>query len=212
MHPQVDDYLLEGCGRCSHYQTPQCKVHTWAKELKLLRRIVLDCGLREDYKWSQPCYTFQGKNILLVTAFKDHACLAFFKGVLFQDQNKVLTAAGAHSQSARQWRFTHVDQIIEQQDLIKAYIYEAIELEKAGRKVKFRQETETPPAELLEKMQKDPQFKAAFEALTTGRQRGYILHFLQAKQSKTRMARIEKYVPQILKGEGLHDAYRKRKS
>lgn len=206
----VDLYLDEGCGRCSHYQTPECKVHTWHKELVQLRRIVLDCGLQEEFKWSQPCYTYKGKNVLLVTAFVDYACISFFKGSLIEDSQNLLTAPGKSSQAARQLRFTDFKKISEQEDTIRAYVFQAVEIEKAGLKVKFEKNHEAVPDELRDKLENDESFRAAFNALTPGRQRGYILHFSQAKQSATRTARIEKYTPHILRGEGIHDGYRKK--
>ena len=208
MNPNVDTYLIDGCGRCSYYQTPQCKVHTWTEELKQLRRIVLSCGLKEEFKWSQPCYTFQNKNILIVTAFKEYTALAFFKGVLLKDVNKILVAPGKSSQSSRQIRFTNVNEIEEMEPLIKAYIFEAIEVEKADMKVRFKRNPEPIPYELQQKLDGNRVFKTAFEALTPGRQRGYILYFSIPKQSKTRTARIEKCVQKILDGEGLNDKYK----
>ena len=210
MNPQVDTYLLEGCGRCAHYQTPQCKVHFWPEELKALRRIVLDCGLHEEYKWSQPCYTFQRQNVLIVTAFKDYACIAFFKGALLKDTDGILITPGKSSQAARQLRFTRVKDIVEIEPVIKAYIYQAIEVEKAGLKVPFKKNPEPIPEELHQLFEQNPSFQAAFEALTPGRQRGYILHFSQPKQAKTRVARIEKCMPKIFNGAGLNDHYQSR--
>lgn len=208
MNPNVDTYLLEGCGRCNHYQTPECKVHAWPEELVELRRIVLECGLNEEYKWSQPCYTFQGHNVLIVTAFKDYTCISFFKGVLLKDDHKILITPGQSSQSARQLRFTKVKDVLALEPLIKAYVFESIEVEKAGLKVEFKQNLEPIPEEFQQKMDEDPILKMAFEALTPGRQRGYILHFSQPKQSATRIKRIEKYASMILNGKGIHDDYR----
>ena len=126
-NPEVDLYLEEGCGRCSLYQTPECKVHNWPEELKYLRRIVLDCGLQEDFKWKQPCYTYQNKNVLVVTAFKEYACISFFKGALLKDPEGILVKPGDDSQSFRQSRFTTVEQIKKVEPLLKACIFEAIE-------------------------------------------------------------------------------------
>jgi len=150
-NPEVDTYLIDGCGRCPLYLTPQCKVHSWVKELRELRRIVLGCGLNEEFKWSQPCYTFQGNNILLVTAFKDYACLAFFKGVLLKDPNELLTAPGENSQAVRQFRFDNVKDVVEMEDRIKSFVFEAIALEEAGVKVEFKKNKEPMPEELLNK-------------------------------------------------------------
>ena len=205
MNPSVDTYLLEGCGRCPHYRTPQCKVHSWPEELRHLRRLVLACGLQEEYKWSQPCYTLKGQNVLIVTAFKEYAALAFFKGSLLEDTHGMLVTPGKHSQAGRQIRFTDYREIIGQEDLLKAYVMQAIEIEKAGKKVVFKKTLEPLPDELVQIFAGDLEFQEAFFQLTPGRQRGYILHFSQAKQSKTRLARIEKYRSKILWGKGLQE-------
>lgn len=205
MDHKIDLYLEEGCGRCPLYRTPQCKVHSWSDELKQLRRIVLECGLDEEFKWSQPCYVFQNRNILFVTAFKEYAALAFFKGALLADPNGILVAPGANSQSARQIRFTDAKDIIELEPVLKAYIYEAIEMEKMGLKVNLKKNPESIPEELRNKFDKIPELKSAFEALTPGRQRGYILYFSQPKQSKTRESRIEKNMDKIFNGKGIND-------
>ena len=212
MNPKVDQYLIDGCGRCPFYRTPQCKVHNWTEEIKQLRRIVMECGLREDFKWSQPCYTFQDKNIVIVTAFKEYAALSFFKGTLLRDVKGILEAPGKSSQSARQIRFTNTEEIINLEPDLKAYIHEALEVEKAGLKVKFKKNPEPIPEELQQKLEEDMDLKMAFEALTPGRKRGYIIYFSQPKQSKTRTVRIEKCIPKILNGEGLNDKYKSRKN
>ena len=206
MNPAVDNYLIEGCGRCSLGGTPDCKVHNWTEELKQLRRIVLECGLTEEVKWSVPCYTFQQNNVLIVSAFKEYCSLSFFKGALLKDAEGILEKPGENSQAARLFKFTNVQQILEMEPTIKAYIYEAIEVEKAGLKVDFKQKNELVyPEELQTKLDEDPELKSAFESLTPGRQRGYVLHFSQPKQSKTRISRIEKCIPKILEGKGFHD-------
>ena len=211
MNPKVDQYLIDGCGRCEYYKTPQCKVLTWPEELRALRRIALETGLEEDYKWSQPCYTYKGTNVLMVSALKNCAVMAFFKGALLKDEHKLLIAPGKSSQADRQFRYTDVQTIIDQEEIIKAYIFEAIEVEKAGLKIEFKKSPEDMPAELIQMMDTNPELKQAFYALTPGRQRGYILHFSQPKQAKTRFARIEKWTPKILNGEGMHDKYKSRK-
>lgn len=205
MDKGVDLYLENGCGRCSYYRTPECKVHSWTGELLELRRIVLECGLTETLKWKQPCYTYANKNVVIVTAFKDYAALAFFKGSLLKDPGGILVSPGKNSQAARQLRFTSQEEVIELEPIIKKFIVEAIELEKAGRKVAFKKQPEAVPWELQEKLDADPAFSAAFQALTPGRQRGYILYFSQAKQSKTRTARIDKCVSRILAGKGWNE-------
>lgn len=205
MNPGVDRYLIDGCGRCSFYQTPQCKVHTWAKELTELRRILQESELQEELKWSQPCYTYRHKNILLLTAFKDFTCIAFFQGSLLKDPNKILFTPGENSQAVRQIRITKFQEIAALESIIKTYVSEAIELEKAGAKVEFKKNPEATPEELTSKFEEDAELEKAFMALTPGRQRGYILHFSQPKKSESRMSRIEKCRSKILKGEGFND-------
>lgn len=205
MNPEVDLYLEEGCGRCSLYRTPQCKVHNWAEELKQLRRIVIECDLVETYKWSQPCYMYGKSNVLIITALKNHAVLSFFKGSLLDDPNDILASPGQNSQAVRYARFTSVKEIIEMEPILKAYIYEAIEVEKLGLTVDYKKISEPLPEELLNRFDAFPELKSAFESLTPGRQRAYILYFSQAKQSKTRESRIDRYVLKILSGKGLTD-------
>ena len=206
MTTNVEIYFSEGCGRCSLGGTPECKVHTWQQELIALRRIVLECGLDEECKWGVPCYTFQGKNILMVSALKDSCILSFFKGSLLHDEHGMLSFAGENSQVAKMFRFTRAEDILMLEELIKTYIFEAVEVEKAGLKVPKSAAPELPD-ELLQKFEEMPAFQVAFEALTPGRQRGYLLYFSQPKQAQTRESRIEKCVPKILNGEGLHDKY-----
>lgn len=206
MNPKVDTYFTEGCGRCSLVNTPACKALKWHAELAILRTIVLDCGLTEELKWAIPCYMFQENNIVLLTAFNDYCALSFFKGALLSDENGILIQQTENTQATRQIRFTNVQQIVELEAIIKAYLYEAIEVEKAGLKVPFKKVSEFAiPEELQSIFAENPPFKTAFEALTPGRQKGYLLHFAAAKQSKTRTARIEKYMPQIFARKGLHD-------
>lgn len=205
-NPKVDDYLAVGCGRCPLGGTPGCKVHRWVEEMQQLRRILLDCGLTETSKWSVPCYTFQNKNIIVMSAFKDYCALSFFKGALLNDSEGILEKPGANTQAARLIPFTGVREILKMEEVLKAYIFEAIEVEKAGLKVDFKKKKELElPEELQDQLQENPDLKAAFEALTPGRQRGYILYFSAPKQSKTRTSRIEKYIEKILNGKGFHD-------
>lgn len=203
---QVDQYLIDGCGRCKLYKTPQCKVHAWSTELKVLRAIIQDCGLTEELKWSVPCYTFENKNVLILAAFKDYCSVSFFKGALLKDAKKLLSTPGENSQAARQFKFTSVKEIEKLSSNIKAYIKEAIELEKQGKKIEFNQTANDLMIEELESVfKKNASLKKAFYALTPGRQRGYLLFFSQAKQSATRASRIEKCTAAILKGKGLND-------
>ena len=201
----VETYLLEGCGRCPLGGTPDCKVHTWSNELKYLRSIVLDCGLTETSKWGVPCYTYQNGNVAIVSALKGYAALSFFKGVLLKDPEGILEKPGENSQSDRLIKFTDVSQIAVLESTLKEYIYEAIEVERLGLKVEFKKTPEPMPEELEAKLEDDPQLKAAFYALTPGRQRGYIIHFSQPKQSATRVSRIEKCIPKIMEGIGFFD-------
>lgn len=206
MNPKVDAYLAVGCGRCPLGNTPECRVNRWRKELVALRKIVLDCGLTEELKWGVPCYTFQKKNILLLHGFKEYFAVLFMKGVLLSDEHGILITQTENVQSARQIRFTKAEEIINMETIVKAYIYEAIEVEKAGLKVELKKTAEfIVPEEFQQKLDENPVLKTAFEALTAGRQRAYILHFSAPKQSKTRVVRVEKYIPQILNGIGLND-------
>jgi uncharacterized protein YdeI (YjbR/CyaY-like superfamily) len=181
----------------------------WKEEFEKLRDIVLDCELTEDFKWMHPCYTFQNKNIVLIHGFKDYCALLFHKGALLKDPHGILIQQTENVQAARQIRFTNVQEIDEMQLILKTYIDEAIEVEKAGLEVDYKKNTEyVIPEELQNKFVEIPDLKTAFEALTPGRQRAYILHFSQPKQSKTRESRVEKYIPHILNGKGLDDYIR----
>jgi len=182
------------------------KAKKWQKELEKLRRIILDCGLTEELKWGVPCYTFQKSNIVLIHVFKEYCALLFFKGVLLNDANGILIQQTENVQAARQIRFTNVREIVKMETILKAYIYEAIEVEKAGLKVNFKKTTEfIIPEEFQNNLDKNPALKTAFDALTPGRQRGYLFYFSQPKQSKTRESRVEKCLQQILNGKGLND-------
>ncbi len=208
----VDTYLEEGCGRCKLWRTPECKAILWRPVLEKIRSILLDCLLVEEIKWSMPCYTYQGKNVIILYAFKDGSNIGFFKGALLQDELKLLHLPGENSQSSRFLKFTTVQQVEEMEATIKAYVFEAIELEKAGEKVVMKKlEEYVIPQELQQRMDENAAFKEAFNALTPGRQKGYILHFSGAKQSETRLARIDKYRDLIMQGKGIHDDYKSRK-
>jgi len=178
----------------------------WQEEYEKLRMIVLDCGLTEELKWGCPCYTFQKGNIVLIHGFKEYCALLFFKGSLLHDANGILIQQTENVQAGRQIRFTNLREIVELEPILKAYVYEAIEMEKAGLEVSFKKHADyTIPEELQQKFDEIPLLKKAFEALTPGRQRGYMLHFSAPKQSKTRESRIEKCIEQILNGKGLDD-------
>jgi uncharacterized protein YdeI (YjbR/CyaY-like superfamily) len=178
----------------------------WQEEYQKLRTIILECGLTEELKWGCPCYTFEKSNIILIHGFKDYCALLFMKGALLKDSEKILIQQTENVQSARQIRFTSAREITKLKPVLKAYIQEAIKVEKAGLKVNFKKTSEfKAPVEFQNKLDEFPALKTAFKALTPGRQRAYLLHFSQPKQSKTREARIEKYTPQILNGKGLND-------
>jgi uncharacterized protein YdeI (YjbR/CyaY-like superfamily) len=179
---------------------------TWQDEFEKLRTILLDCQLNEELKWGQACYTYQNKNIVLIHGFKEYCALLFFKGALLDDPNGILVQQTENVQAARQIRFTNAKQIGKMENVIKAYVYEAIEVERAGLKVKLKKVEEYPVVEeFQQKLDSKPALKKAFEALTPGRQRAYLLYFSSAKQSKTRTERVEKYLKQILAGKGLND-------
>ncbi|MBT2647899.1 YdeI family protein [Bacillus sp. ISL-34] len=192
MNPKVDEFLS--------------KAKQWKEEYETLRNIVLDCDLTEEFKWMHPCYTFEKKNIVLIHGFKEYCALLFHKGALLQDAHGILIQQTENVQGARQIRFTNVQEIVATETILKAYIHEAIEVEKAGLEVNFKNNTEfIVPEELQNKFDEIPALKNAFEALTPGRQRAYILHFSQPKQSKTRESRVEKCMQKILNGKGLKD-------
>lgn len=182
------------------------KAKSWKAEMRLLREICLDCGLIEDFKWMHPCYTLQGKNIVLIHGFKEYCALLFHKGVLLKDTNDILIRQTENVQSARQIRFTNLQEIIKLKPTLKAYIFEAIEVEKAGLEVKMKKTSEFEmPDEFKKALADNSDLKSAFEALSPGRQRAYLLYFSNAKQSETRKSRIEKFIPKIFDGKGLND-------
>lgn len=181
------------------------KHEKWEKELEVLREIVNDTGLSEEYKWRAPCYTYNGRNIVMIGAFKDNVVLSFFKGVLLSNDEGLLVAPGDNSQVFRFARFTNVKDIITKSKLLKAKVFEAIEVEKSGAKIELTKSNPDFPEELIEKFKELPDFEKAFRSLTPGRQRAYILFIDGAKQSQTKVSRIEKYIPRILMGKGIND-------
>jgi uncharacterized protein YdeI (YjbR/CyaY-like superfamily) len=192
MNPKVDFYFK--------------KPGRWQQEIAVLRQIVLDCHLAEELKWGCPCYVFEGSNIVLIHVFKEYCAVLFFKGALLKDPHHVLVQQTENVQSARQMRFTGIEEIRKREAVLKAYVYEAVEIDEAGLKVALKQTKDfSVPEEFQQQLDETPGLKAAFEALTPGRQRAYLFHFGQAKQSKTRASRVEKYIPQILAGKGLDD-------
>ncbi|WDQ30845.1 YdeI family protein [Paenibacillus marchantiae] len=191
-NPKVDEYLN--------------KAKKWKEESEKLREIVLSCGLTEDYKWMHPCYTLENKNIVIIHGFKEYCALLFHKGALLKDKQGILIQQTENVQAARQIRFTNLQQIVDLETILKEYILEAIEVEKAGLKVELKKNTEyAVPEEFQTKLDENPALKTAFEALTPGRQRAYLFYFSQPKQSKTRESRVEKSTQQILDGKGLND-------
>lgn len=201
----VDHYLLEGCGRCPLGGTPECKVHNWEEELVYLRSIILECDVKEEIKWGVPCYTYNGSNLFILSAFKEYCSISFFKGALLKDASNILVKQGENTQAGRLLKFTDVASISQVESDIKAYIQEAIAIEKAGLKYEYKQNPEPMPSELQERLEDDPSFKNAFYALTPGRQRSYIIYIGQAKQSKTRHARVEKCMPKVFLGKGWNE-------
>ena len=192
MNPKADFYFL--------------KAGRWQEETLALRQILLSCGLDEAVKWGVPCYTFQGRNIVLMHVFKEYCAVLFFKGALLHDAEGLLVQQTENTQASRQIRFTRLPEVAEREAFLKAYVYEAIEVEKAGLQVAFKKTEEFAlPEEFQRTLAENPALKAAFEALTPGRQRGYALHFAAPKQAKTRQARIEKCLERIFNGEGLND-------
>ena len=192
MNPKVDWYFS--------------KDQKWQEEFEKLRMIILDCGLTEELKWGVPCYTFEKRNIVLIHVFKEYCALLFFKGALLKDPNGILIQQTKNVQSARQVRFTNVREIVQMEPILKAYIYEAVEIEKAGLKVNFKKTSEfIIPEEFQNQLDEVPEMKTAFDALTPGRQRAYLLYFSAPKQSKTRESRVGKYTRQILNGKELND-------
>ena len=182
------------------------KAEKWQEEFEKLRMIILDCGLNEELKWGCPCYTFQKGNVVLIHGFKEYCALLFVKGALLHDTNGVLIQQTENVQAGRQIRFTNIREIVEMETILKAYVYEAIEVERAGLEVNFKKNTEfSIPEEFQHKFDEIPALKTAFEALTLGRQRAYLLYFSEPKQTKTRVSRIKKCLPQILNGKGLND-------
>jgi uncharacterized protein YdeI (YjbR/CyaY-like superfamily) len=192
MNPKVDAFME--------------RATSWQDEFKRMRKIALDCGLTEEFKWGQPCYTYEESNIVLIHGFKEYCAFLFFKGALLNDPEGILIQQTENVQAARQIRFTKVQEIVKMAPALKAYIYEAIEVERAGLKVKLKKTAAFPVAEEFQKkLDKNAALKTAFTALTPGRQRAYLLYFSAPKQSKTRESRVEKCLPQILKGQGLND-------
>jgi uncharacterized protein YdeI (YjbR/CyaY-like superfamily) len=205
-NPRVDPYFSDGCGRCPLGSTPDCRVHLWTEPLRHLRRIALEAGLTEELKWGVPVYTANKKNIVLLGAFKENCVLGFFKGVLLSDPQAILSKQSENIQESRIVRFTEVDTVLQLEPFLKSYIVEAVRIEELGLKVTYKTTADfVVPEEFQQKLDENFELKSAYESLTPGRQRAYLHHFAQPKQSKTREARVLKYIDFILAGKGMHD-------
>ncbi len=191
MNPKVDEHINQSI--------------QWKNEMNTLRAIILDCQLTEDFKWGKPCYSFQGKNIVIIQGFKEYFALLFFKGGIMKDSKHLLVKMGENTQAGRQMRFENVQDIQDKKSIIKDYIFEAVEIEERGEKVEIKKEATPIPEEFQIKLDENPELKFAFESLTPGRQRAYLFHFSAPKQSKTRESRIVKSIPNILDGKGMND-------
>ncbi len=202
----VDQYLSSGCGRCELGGTPQCKVQSWVEELRLLRGILQESGLTEEIKWGAPCYTLYGKNILMLSALKESVVVSFFRGAQMKDPENILEKPGENSRFARYIRFKNTQTISTLKDTISNYIKDAVELEILGKKATVIEDMPLEyPDELIEMLDARPDFAEAFNSLTPGRQRGYLIYFTSAKQSKTKTARIERSMPKIFIGKGWNE-------
>lgn len=204
--PLVDLFFIDGCGRCKLYKTAACKVHTWKLELQALRQIALNSGLTEELKWKQPCYTINGKNIIIISAFKESCIIGFMKGVLMKDTERILEMPGENSNSSKFIRFKNIDRIIELENTITEYIKEAIEIEQSGVKIISKKVEDYPmPEELNQEFKSDIAFKNAFYSLTPGRQKAYLIYYSSAKQSATKISRIQKTKEAIFNGKGMNE-------
>jgi len=202
----VDQYMESGCGRCELGGTPQCKVRSWVEPLRLLRAILRESGLTEELKWRAPCYTHQGKNILMLSALKESVTVSFFRGAQMKDPERILEKPGPNSRFARYIRFADGQAIAPLKKTMLRYIQEAVALENAGEQADVDKDALPAfPDELMQMFEANPDFEQAFTALTPGRQRGYLIHFTSAKQAKTRTARIQKFMPKIFAGKGWHE-------
>lgn len=203
LQKSIEGYLAGGCGRCKFHDTPQCKINTWREVLLAVRSIVLETELKEEMKWGFPVYTLKGKNLIMVSAFKEYVAFTFWNGVLLNDEAKLLEKQGENVQASRLIKFTDLDQVDQLEDTIRAYLQEAIELEKSGAKYEAPDPAEREiPEELQAALDRDPELTAAFFALTPGRQRSYLIYVSGAKQAATRESRVENAIPKIFAGKG----------
>jgi uncharacterized protein YdeI (YjbR/CyaY-like superfamily) len=204
-NPQIDQFFVEGCMRCSLGATPACKVLLWTDILEFLRQLILETELQEERKWGVPTYTINGKNVVMLGVFKDSCVLSFIKGQLIPDPKELLALPGPNSREGRILRFTQLSQAAELENEIRHFLQEAIQVERSGKKSETAPPPQVLPDELLQKFAEHPGLESAFFALTPGRQRGYLIHFSGAKQSPTRLSRIEKCIPKIFEGKGMMD-------
>jgi uncharacterized protein YdeI (YjbR/CyaY-like superfamily) len=204
-NPLIDQFLLEGCMRCSLGATPACKALFWTDILEFLRQLILETELQEERKWGVPTYTINGKNVVMLGVFKDSCVLSFIKGQLIPDPKGLLELPGPNSREGRILRFTHLSQAVQLEKEIRNYLQEAIQVERSGKKAAPSSSPQMLPDELQQKFTEHPGLETAFFALTPGRQRGYLIHFSGAKQSPTRLSRIEKCIPKIFAGKGMMD-------
>lgn len=201
----VDAYLADGCGRCQHYRTPACKVHSWSAPLVALRALLRATELAESVKWGSPCYTLGGKNVVMIMAFRDACALSFFKGAALDDPSGALESPGPSSRFVRLLRFRSYAELAAKRAVAQRLVAQAIELERAGAKVDAKPAAEPIPDELAQRLRTDARLRRAFEALTPGRRRSHILHISGAKQHQTRLRRLERCVVDILAGRGFHE-------
>ena len=204
-NPQIDQFLVEGCMRCSLGATPACKVLLWTDILEFLRQLILETELQEERKWGVPTYTINGKNVVMLGVLKDSCVLSFIKGQLLPDPKGLLALPGPNSREGRILRFTQLSQATELENEIRHFLQEAIQVERSGKKAAPSSSPQVLPDELLQKFSENAGLESAFFALTPGRQRGYLIHFSGAKQSPTRLSRIEKCIPKIFAGKGMMD-------
>ncbi len=204
-NPQIDQFFVEGCMRCSLGATPACKALHWTDILEFLRQLILETELQEERKWGVPTYTINGKNVVMLGVLKDSCVLSFIKGQLLPDSKGLLELPGPNSIGGRILRFTQLNQATELEKEIRHFLQEAIQVERSGKKSETAPPPQVLPDELLQKFTEHPGLEAAFFALTPGRQRGYLIHFSGAKQSPTRLSRIEKCIPKIFAGKGMMD-------
>lgn len=201
----VDSYLRDGCGRCEHFRTPACKVHRWTDVLEALRALLLESGLVEEMKWGSPCYTLNGKNVVMLASLKDHCALSFFKGAALADEDGLLRRPGPNSRYARYLEFRSAEDVEQLRVQATRFVQQAIEVQRAGIEVAPGEASEPAPIELENRLAADPELRQAFESLTRGRRRSHILYVSGAKQSATRERRVEKCAPKIFAGKGFNE-------